>query len=58
MDEWGDRYETLANSASLQSAMDLVRAAPLVLGAPAAATVDDQLRELEHLEQVGPRTPL
>ena len=58
MDEWGDRYEALADSASLQSAMDLVRAAPLVLGAPPAAAVDDQLRELEHLEQVGLRTPL
>ena len=38
--------------------MDLVREAPLVLGAPPAAAVDDQLRELEHLEQVGLRTPL
>lgn len=57
MDQWGDSYETLADSATLQSAMHLVREAPRD-GAAAAAAVDDQLRELEHWEQVGLRAPL
>ena len=62
MDQWGDSYETLADSAALQSAMELVRE-ELVReaqrdGAAPAAAVDEQLRELEHSEQVGLRTPL
>ena len=59
MDKWGDSYETLADSAALQNAMRLVREGEGEGdGTAPAAAVDDQLRELEHWEQVGLRTPL